>query len=103
MAKFKAPKAQPKQEKETIFCEGVRVFEPYENAPQFIKASVIITLNELVSFCKENSMYLTEYKGEKQLRLQLQESKSGSLYFAVDTFRPESQKSFVKEQEKAPF
>ena len=42
-----------------------------------------------MAFCKENPGLLDDYKGEKQLPLQLLEGDKG-LYFKVDTFRPDS-------------
>ena len=35
------------------------------NAPEFVKATLIVSLNELVQFCKDNEKLLTEYKGQK--------------------------------------
>ena len=70
-----------------IYPKGIRVFGPHEKAPAFVKGSVIITLNELVKFCKENPQLLTEYNGEKQLRLQMQDARTGGLTFVVDTYK----------------
>ena len=72
---------------ETIYPKGVRIFAPHSNAPDFVKGTVIITPNELFKFCKENEEYMTDYKGEKQLKLQLLENDKG-LYVKVDTWKP---------------
>lgn len=72
---------------DTIFPKGVRVFEPHPKAPSFIKGSIVITVNEFVTFCKENQELLSEYKGQKQIKLQLQERKGGGLSITVDTYK----------------
>jgi hypothetical protein len=75
---------------ENILAKGIRSFPKRENQPDFVLGSVIITLNELIAFCKENPTYLTEYNGQKQLRLQLLKSKAGEPYLTVDTFKPQA-------------
>jgi len=83
-------KKQDKNENaDQIFVEGIRAFEPHQNAPSFVKANIIISLNELIAFAKESPELLSEYEGKKQLKIQLLESKQGNLYFVVDTFKPE--------------
>jgi hypothetical protein len=69
--------------------KGIRLFQPKQNQPEFVLASGVITLNELVTFAKENPQLLTEYNGEKQLRIQLLKSKDGKPYMVVDTWKPE--------------
>jgi len=76
--------------KEKVFPKGMMAFKPNEKAPEFVKASVMVTPNELISWLKENSDYLTDYKGNKQLKLQLLENEKG-LYFVVDTYQPTKQ------------
>ena len=71
-----------------IFPEGVAAFKPNEKQPDFVKAAVIITPRVFTDWLKGNAGLLKEYKGNKQLRLQLLESKKGTLYFSVDTFEP---------------
>ncbi len=83
---------------ETIFPEGLRVFPPRDGAPDFVKGSLIITLNELIAFCKNNPSYLTEYNGNKQLKLSILESKNDprKLNLTVDTYRPEVNANVVE-------
>ena len=73
---------------ETIYPKGIRVFAPNNNAPDFVKGTVIITMNELFTFCKENENLLSEYNGNKQLKCQLLDGNNG-LYMSVDTWKPE--------------
>jgi len=68
--------------------KGIRLFTPKPNQPEFVLASGVITLNELVTFAKENPQLLTEYNGEKQLRIQFLKSKDGKPYMVVDTWKP---------------
>jgi hypothetical protein len=72
------------------YPKGVMVFSPNSKAPDFVKGSVVISLNELIQYCKDNPNLLTEYKGNKQLKLQLLDGKKG-LYFVVDEYKPERQ------------
>lgn len=74
---------------EKIYPKGLMVFKPNQNAPIFVKASVVITPSELLKFIDANSSLLSEYKGNSQLRLQLLENEKG-LYFVVDTYKKES-------------
>jgi hypothetical protein len=69
--------------------KGIRLFQPKPNQPEFVLASGVITLNELVTFAKENPQLLSEYNGEKQIRIQLLKSKDGKPYMTVDTWKPE--------------
>jgi DNA-binding GntR family transcriptional regulator len=68
--------------------KGIRLFQPKPSQPDFVLASGVITLNELVTFAKENPQLLSEYNGEKQLRIQLLKSKDGKPYMVVDTWKP---------------
>jgi hypothetical protein len=73
---------------EKVYPNGIRIFPKNQNTSEFVKGKVIITLNELVTFCKENEDFLTEYNGQKQLKCDLLEGNKG-LYMVVDTWKPE--------------
>jgi hypothetical protein len=49
--------------------------------------------NGVWNFVNANDNLTTEYNGSKQLRLQLLESKKGTTYLAVDTFKPKNQET----------
>jgi hypothetical protein len=85
-----------------IFPKGVRLFNKHEKAPEFVIGSLVITLNELVQFCKDNPSLLTEYNGQKQLKLQIVKTKSGNLSATVDTYKKE-EKTFTETKEDLPF
>jgi hypothetical protein len=93
----RSAKKTDNNETDIIFCEGVRVFAPHDNAPDFVIATVIITPRELVDWIKENSDVLVQYKEEKQLNLQLLESKAGDLYFAVNAYGSEREPAKAKQ------
>ena len=88
-----------------ILPKGIRFFNKHQNAPDFVIGTAVITLNEFVAFCKENESLLSEYNGQKQIRLQVLKSKDGNLYCAVDTYKntqdaapaPASQQGFPVE------
>ena len=71
---------------EAIYLKGVRLFPPTDGAPDFVKGSGVITINELVRFCKDNPDYMSDYKGEAQIRFELLEGRNG-LYFTVNTYK----------------
>lgn len=73
---------------EKILPKGIRFFQKHEKAPEFVLGTLIISLNELVQFCKDNPSLLSEYNGQKQLKLQVKKSKGGNLYADIDTYKP---------------
>jgi hypothetical protein len=78
----------------TILPEGIRFFPKHEKAPDFVLGTMIITPNALYAWLKANPSLLTEYNGEKQIKLQLLNSKAGKLYAAVDTYKAEPKSNY---------
>ena len=74
---------------ETVYLEGVRMFPPTDGVPEFVKGAGVIAINILVKFLKDNPDYMSEYKGEPQVKFQLLEGRKG-LYFTVDTYKKNS-------------
>jgi hypothetical protein len=70
--------------------EGIRLFRKKDNQPDFVLSTGVITMNALFAFCKANPDLLSEYNGEKQIRIQVLKSKDGNPYVAVDTWKPEA-------------
>lgn len=68
-----------------IYPKGIVTFSPRDGAPEFVKGTIIIKPNELFAWLKENALLLTDYNGEKQLKLQLLSGTNG-LYTVVDTY-----------------
>jgi len=73
--------------KEKIYPKGIITFPKNDKAPDFVKGTLIITPNDLVTWLKENPNLLTDYNGTKQLKCQILEGNKG-LYLVVDTFVP---------------
>jgi len=71
---------------ETVYLEGVRMFPPTDGVPEFVKGAGVIAINILVKFLKDHPDYMSDYKGEPQVKFQLLEGRKG-LYFAVDTYK----------------
>ena len=71
-----------------ILAEGIRFFSKLKTQPDFVKGQIVITIKDLLAFVNANDNLTSEYNGSKQLKLQLLESKKGTLYLAVDTFKP---------------
>jgi hypothetical protein len=86
---------------DAIFPEGIRAFNPHEKSPAFVKASIIISPNDLFKWLKENESLLTEYEGKKQIKLQLLDGKKG-LYLKVDDYKAKSKQS-VEAKDDLPF
>lgn len=81
-----------------IYPKGLRTFKPHDNAPDFVKGTLLITPNELIEWLKDNSQYLTDYKGAKQLKCQILDGKDG-LYFQVDTWKKDEGSTPASSQE----
>jgi hypothetical protein len=86
---------------EVTYPEGIRAFNPHEKSPSFVKASIVITPNDLFKWLKENESLLTEYEGKKQIKLQLLDGKKG-LYLKVDDYKAKSKQS-VEAKDDLPF
>lgn len=74
---------------EKIYPKGIMCFPANDGAPDFVLGKVMITLNDLVQFAKENESLLSEYKGKKQLKLDLLKGSKG-VYLTVDTYVPKN-------------
>jgi hypothetical protein len=75
---------------EKIFAEGVRTFKKHDKAPDFVLGKIVITPEKLAAFMDKNPSYCNEYKGDRQISLQITLSKDGALVAAVDTWKPAS-------------
>lgn len=69
------------------FPEGLFFKEPHSNAPDFVKGTVSIKVEEF-------QKYLTKVKGE-WLNLDLKVSRDGKAYAQINTFKPDKTKSNV--------
>lgn len=75
---------------ETIYVDGIRTFAAREGAPENLVANMVITPKALLDFLKSKEVqeHYTEYKGEKQVRVSVWNSRNGGLSFILDTYKP---------------
>lgn len=73
-------------EKETIFTEGFYLNKVHEKAPAFVITNQSIHVEKAIAWLTANK-HLADEKG--YIRLVGKESKKGTRYFEVDTWKPE--------------
>ncbi len=78
------------EKKELVKCKGVFTFNPKDNAPNFVLGTIVITLEDFLEFVKgEGREYVTDYKGKRQIKLNVTSMKEGrGILVAVDTWKP---------------
>lgn len=88
---------------EKVLPKGIRFFDRNEKAPDFVLGSMVITLNELVQFGKDNPDLLSDYQGQKQLKLELLKSKKGGIYAVVNDYKPKAKAGSASSVDDLPF
>lgn len=74
---------------EKVFAKGIRLFEKHDKAPEFVLGTLVISLDELKKWSEgDGAQYLSDYKGDKQIKMQLTKTRDGKLMLAVDTYKP---------------
>lgn len=71
---------------DTTFTEGFIFKAPHQNAPDFVKHSVSIKLEEFIPWLQNNA-----HNG--WVNIDIKESKNGKLYSALNTYGRDNQKS----------
>ena len=75
----------PKQS--PIFADGMRFFNPSENAPEWVKGNILINAEQFINFLQNNK------REDGTVRLNLKKSKDkGTLYFQLDTYVSKQEK-----------
>ena len=75
---------------EIEFVDGLIVKAPHPNAPDYVKATISIKVEDLGKWLRE------KYKGGNEwVNIDVKESKAGKWYAALSTFKPKA-----KEEEK---
>ena len=69
-------------ENKNVFVDGLRVYKPSSNAPDFIKLNFQVFVDDLINF-------LQKHKDEKgQVKFTLKKSREkGVLYLSLDTYK----------------
>jgi len=75
-------------ESKVVFVDGLNVYTPSTNAPDWVKADMVLNPTKLIKWLQENDQYLKEGKHGLEVRLQVKQSAQGKLYAAVDTYEP---------------
>lgn len=76
--------------KQTEFVNGVRVFKPFPNAPDFVKFSGVITKKDITEWLKTQ---------KDEIKFVVKESRKGGYYVEVDTFVPTKREPVVNPYE----
>ena len=83
---------------EIEFVDGLIVKAPHERAPDFVKATISIKVEDLGKWLRE------KYKaGEKDwINIDVKEAKSGRWYAAVSTYKPKEKQEPPMKQVSGP-
>lgn len=65
---------------EVKFLNGLRVYAPRENAPDFVKGQIVINARELVE--------ALGILGQETVRLDIKQSKAGNYYASINEYKP---------------
>lgn len=95
-----APQQQQPQQ-QVPFAEGIRLFDKHPNAPDFVLASLVISLEDFFNFCQKNPQFLADYQGKKQLKMQILRSQKGGIYCSIDTYGTAAQPPKQQPQQTA--
>lgn len=76
-----------------IYPKGITFFPPRQNAPEWVKGTIIVTPNDLYKWIKENEALLVESeKYGKQITFQATDKG-----LKVDTYKPKPKEETVEE------
>jgi single-stranded DNA-binding protein len=70
------------------FIDGMRVFDPHERAPKWVKGELVVNCQEFENYMRANC----DAQGE--LRISIKESKSDKLYLERNDWRPQRQNGY---------
>ena len=75
--------------KEKTYVGGIMTFPRNEKAPDFVEGALVITLDDLWAWAKANPSLLRDYKGKKQIRLQILKGRD-KINMPLDDYNPQS-------------
>lgn len=73
---------------EKVYADGIKMFSAREGAPEFVRGSLLIGIDVLLKWANDNPQYLSDYKGDRQIKMDLLDGKNG-LYLVVNTYKKE--------------
>ena len=74
---------------EKQFPQGIFYKPPMPNAPDFVKGSLSIKVDELIP-------YLQEKSNNGWVNLDMKQSKAGKIYLELNTWKPEAKEEDIK-------
>jgi len=76
---------------EQKFPKGIIAFSPSDKAPSFVKAEIVMNVDEFSKWIKDNpDLIKTHAKYGRQLKFTLKESKDGKPYLEINNYVPKS-------------
>ena len=78
-------------DKEIEFVDGLIVKAPHPNAPEFVKASISIKVEDLGKWLR--ARYKASLENEGWINLDVKEAMSGKWYAAVSTYKPKAKEA----------
>jgi hypothetical protein len=83
---------------------GVRLFAKHPNAPEFVIADMLLTLEDINAWAEQFPDTLSMYQGKTQVKLQILRSKDGKPYAKLNTYNGSKPAEVKKETtEDLPF
>jgi hypothetical protein len=83
-------------EQEKIFANGLIFKAPRPNAPEFVKGSLSIKVDEFVAFLTAHNT------NAGWVNIDIKESKGGKLYCELNTYKPDAPKLAATAEAAAP-
>jgi hypothetical protein len=65
-----------------IWVEGMRVYKPDEQAPEFVKVNVVLHRGDLITWLASQV--------DDKIKVQIKEARSGNYYAEVDTYKKDA-------------
>lgn len=84
---------------EIEFVDGLIVKAPHPKAPDFVKASIAIKVEDLGKWLR--AKYKASLENDGWINLDVKEAKSGKWYASVSTYKPKDKKK--EEESDIPF
>jgi len=79
---------------EIIFPDGLRIYDPHKNAPDWIKGQIVIERDKLIAWLQSQN---------ETVRLDIKRSKNDTPYTSVNTYVPKADAGNRRADDPAPF
>lgn len=79
-----------------VYPKGFYTFAKHPNAPDWVLGTLNLDVTALLGWLKsEGKQYLKEYKGNMQLKLDIQKAKDGRINFSVNTYEKKGNSDYT--------